>query len=333
MRLFVLALATVLLTAATPALAWKSGDSASDQEIAQRIAGSLTGSGQLKGYSIGVKYKEGTARLDGWVRNAEQMDAALALVHQHPDVANVVNNLTVRHEPAVTRAAPGKPETFQEVSNTAPLSGEESSPIADEAPQARYATPESNGVEAAAYPPVAGQRAGRPGMLPRQRMNVANRAQSETTTYPQPGPTAEIMPAPQGAPAPPNNGYAAYQGGHPAYQGGHPAYQMARQPGPQGGGPRNAPLPAYVPGTGGGVAPAVYDQPYMPNYAWPSYAAYPNYAQVTYPKQYSPAAWPYIGPFYPYPQVPLGWRKVTLEWDDGWWFLNFQDDRLHCCGH
>ena len=50
----------------------------------------------------------------------------------------------------------------------------------------------------------------------------------------------------------------------------------------------------------------------MPGYAWPSYAAYPNYAAVTYPKQYSPTAWPYIGPFYPYPQVPLGWRKVTL---------------------
>ena len=68
-----------------------------------------------------------------------------------------------------------------------------------------------------------------------------------------------------------------------------------------------------------------YDNPQMPGYAWPSYAAYPNYAAVTYPQQYSPAAWPYIGPFYPYPQVPLGWRKVTLEWDDGWWFLDFKD--------
>jgi len=77
----------------------------------------------------------------------------------------------------------------------------------------------------------------------------------------------------------------------------------------------------------------VYDQPTLPNYAWPSYAAYPNYAAVSYPRQYSPSAWPYIGPFYPYPQVPLGWRKVTLEWDDGWWYLDFSDDRLHCCGH
>lgn len=61
----------------------------------------------------------------------------------------------------------------------------------------------------------------------------------------------------------------------------------------------------------------------LPGYAWPSYAAHPNYSALTYPKQYSPTAWPYIGPFYPYPQVPLGWRKVSLEWDDGWWFLDF----------
>ncbi len=56
-------------------------------------------------------------------------------------------------------------------------------------------------------------------------------------------------------------------------------------------------MPMSVPSVSGGVAPARYDQPYMPNYAWPSYAAYPNYAAVTYPRQYSPTAWPYIGPF------------------------------------
>ncbi|MBL9122834.1 MAG: BON domain-containing protein [Planctomycetaceae bacterium] len=85
-----------------------------------------------------------------------------------------------------------------------------------------------------------------------------------------------------------------------------------------------SPMPMYAPGAGGGVAPVTYDQPSLPNYAWPSYAAYPNYAAVTYPRQYSPTAWPFIGPFYPYPQVPLGWRKVTLEWDDGWWWLDFK---------
>jgi hypothetical protein len=93
------------------------------------------------------------------------------------------------------------------------------------------------------------------------------------------------------------------------------------------GGVPGAPQPMYLPGSGVGVAPARYDHPQMPGYAWPSYAAHPNYAAVTYPKQYSPTAWPYIGPFYPYPQVPLGWRKVTMEWDDGWWFLDFKDRR------
>ena len=63
--------------------------------------------------------------------------------------------------------------------------------------------------------------------------------------------------------------------------------------------------------------------PYMPEHAWPSYAPYPNYASVTYPSQYSASAWPYIGPYYPYPQVPLGWRSAQLEWDDGYWHLNF----------
>jgi hypothetical protein len=102
--------------------------------------------------------------------------------------------------------------------------------------------------------------------------------------------------------------------------------EPAPVPGPTMHGSANGgPLPAYVPGTAAGVAPAYYDQPHMPNYAWPSYAAHPNYAGLTYPRQYSPTAWPYIGPFYPYPQVPLGWRKVTLEWDDGWWFLDFDD--------
>lgn len=105
---------------------------------------------------------------------------------------------------------------------------------------------------------------------------------------------------------------------------------LVGEPAPMAGAPiagpaPGGPLPSYVPGTAAGVAPAYYDQPHMPNYAWPSYAAHPNYAGLTYPRQYSPTAWPYIGPFYPYPQVPLGWRKVTLEWDDGWWFLDFDD--------
>lgn len=87
------------------------------------------------------------------------------------------------------------------------------------------------------------------------------------------------------------------------------------------------PLPVAYSGSVG----ITTDNPQMPGYAWPAYASHPNYAAVQYPRQYSASAWPYIGPFYPYPQVPLGWRRVTLEWDDGWWYLDF-DDR-QCCGH
>ena len=105
-----------------------------------------------------------------------------------------------------------------------------------------------------------------------------------------------------------------------------PGLPMAAPQGSMGGGMMmgggQTPMPMSMgPSHGAGVPR--YDQPQMPGYAWPSYAAYPNYAAVTYPKQYSASAWPYIGPFYPYPQVPLGWRRVALEWDDGLWYLDF----------
>jgi hypothetical protein len=64
--------------------------------------------------------------------------------------------------------------------------------------------------------------------------------------------------------------------------------------------------------------------PGSPNYAWPSYAPYPNFSAVGYPTAYPWQAWPNIGPFYPYPEVPLDWRAVTLRWDDGIWWLDFK---------
>ena len=64
--------------------------------------------------------------------------------------------------------------------------------------------------------------------------------------------------------------------------------------------------------------------PNAPNYAWPSYAPHPNFSAVGYPTVYPWQAWPNIGPFYPYPEVPLDWRAVTLRWDDGLWWLDFR---------
>jgi hypothetical protein len=76
--------------------------------------------------------------------------------------------------------------------------------------------------------------------------------------------------------------------------------------------------PAGMPGA------AQASQPGYPNYAWPSYAPYPNFSAVGYPTAYPWQAWPNIGPIYPYPEVPLDWRAVTLRWDDGIWWLDFK---------
>ena len=69
--------------------------------------------------------------------------------------------------------------------------------------------------------------------------------------------------------------------------------------------------------------PGPYDlnQPPMPPYAWPTYAPYNNYSRVAYPTAYPYQSWPFIGPAYPFPQIPLGWRSVKLTYYDGhWWY-------------
>jgi len=70
--------------------------------------------------------------------------------------------------------------------------------------------------------------------------------------------------------------------------------------------------------------PSPYDMnaPRMPPYAWPTYAPYNNYSRVAYPEAYPYNAWPFIGPIYPFPKVPLGWRSIKLEWDDGYWWYS-----------
>ena len=70
-----------------------------------------------------------------------------------------------------------------------------------------------------------------------------------------------------------------------------------------------------------GTASPDMQAPNLPPYAWPTYAPYNNISRVAYPGSYPYNAFPFIGPYYPFPKVPLGWRKVTLEWEDGYWFL------------
>lgn len=87
---------------------------------------------------------------------------------------------------------------------------------------------------------------------------------------------------------------------------------------PPAGGPIIDPVPL---GQSGASSPYDLAAPKMPNYAWSSYAPYNNFSRVAYPQNYPYNAFPFIGPFYPFPKVPLGWRSVTLEWQDGHWWM------------
>ena len=87
------------------------------------------------------------------------------------------------------------------------------------------------------------------------------------------------------------------------------------------------PVPAYGPivepaplGIPGQITPDLQAPP-LPPYAWPTYAPYNNASRIGYPEAYPYNAFPFIGPYYPFPKVPLGWRKVTLEWEDGHWYI------------
>jgi hypothetical protein len=401
MRRLALAMAIVALVWPAASLAGEN-----DQRVADALARNLKASEVLKGFQIQVKYREGTARLEGWVRNKQQADEALAIANRTPDVERVISQLEIREGGGslVVPASTIKPQRLPPAPDVAASSA--AGPALDQ-PVLRSAlrTPRNNAGQPAEFRPAPAAN-----QVPMTELQVGQRhpsAQPVASASPRPLPAASGSRVDRPAPMPPPPGTiipkpivpkpmpmpavtapsntqrskpttttskpaadsgwgrgsvatpqaqnatrrpqaAAMPMMYPqpvypqVYAQGYPMQMAAYpQPVPMGAAPMGAvpmnggmpsPVPAHVPGMGGGVAPAMYDQPYLPNYAWPTYAAYPNYAALTYPKQYSPTAWPYIGPFYPYPQVPLGWRKVTLEWDDGWWFLDFSADRRHCCG-
>jgi hypothetical protein len=254
-----------------------------------------------------------------------------------------------RPQPAAAAAQPAQPATMQTVTaQPMPIYGE---------PTPAYAEPTlaRNPVQAASVTQefAAAANAGPVGSGVDGSSATARRQAPVSQAYeaayaPAPVSAVQAMPSPQPLPgvmtqaAPQQVAMVPMQTPYvaaiPVYAGSQMQVPLAMGPartvnyaqvgGPVHEGAMGAPMPMHMPGSGVGIAPARYDHPTMPGYAWPSYAAHPNYAAVTYPKQYSPTAWPYIGPFYPYPQVPLGWRKVTLEWDDGWWMLDFKDRRF-----
>jgi hypothetical protein len=302
MRRYVFGLAILALAVAGPLAA--RGD---DQQIAQQIVQKLQQekrSGGLKGFNIELQVEEGTVWMSGRVANADQQALALDVARRIGGVKQVVNDLSIA-APHETHARRSSTQSMLQsmssaVRNAWNRNGDDSQVEPANAEEAEAGLrPIGSG--------VASQAAGGP---------AAEQVQLAQPVY-----TTAAAPArmPGGMP-------------QPVYAGSRSAVPLPFAPARQvdhqyADGVPGGPVPMHVPGSGVGLAPARYDHPQMPGYAWPSYASHPNYAAVTYPKQYSPTAWPYIGPFYPYPQVPLGWRKVQLEWDDGWWMLDFRDRR------
>jgi len=282
-----------------------AADDKTDDQLVQDILARLKAlkqSGQLKGFRMDVQAEDGQVWLSGDVSNPTQQKLVIETVRRVPGVKQVVNDLKIR-----TAAAPAVPASLvgtgvSMVSGTGPVGGEPTpaarSVMTQPAEPAPIGTSVARNAAPSPLPAVPGYSAVPLRVGPAPRPAVVAQA----------GMPSRVPNRPLA--------FAPSAGAHPS--------MIAQM---QGAGPiagPETPMPMHAPGPGVGIAPARYDHPNMPGYAWPSYASHPNYAAVTYPKQYSPSAWPYIGPFYPYPQVPLGWRKVTLKWDDGWWNLDFK---------
>jgi hypothetical protein len=336
-------------------------------DLAANVAAKLRDSGALAGYRVNVKAKSGTVWLEGSVSDEQQLAAAIGVAETTPGVERVVNRLVVERQAAANEAPLGMPASAWGVAGLAtpqdvPAVAEEPVPapakkatlnplaflteslsggksqqpdvqlVAGTAPQRGRAPQRTAMVPGRSPLPHAAQTA-RPmrppaGQSSRYRTAMRTSGMGEPMMLPGNGMhDGQIVPGTMQYSEGGYPGGAVADGGMPAGPGG-PGGPGGMAGGPMAGGP----MPMGGTGVGMPPVPMRGDGPNMPNYAWPSYAAYPNYAALQYPTQYSPTAWPYIGPFYPYPQVPLGWRRVSLEWDDGWWWLDF-DERHHHSHH
>jgi len=281
-----------------------------DTEIAQSIVKTLKAKkagGELKHFNIGLRVEEGVVWLEGRVANEQQHQAAIDIARRVQGVQRVVDGIQIE-----AAAAASEPEA---------------KPVA---PAAKPVANKPRELMAADLTKEAGPAA--PELVPEPIESLSKFDNSGFSFSPvQPASAEKSVVQPQAAPArmrklQPVPAHPAVANQTPVPVGGRPGYHYAsmNQAGPA---PASMP-PAYYPASPYGYArPVRYDHPQMPRYAWPAYASYPNYGALTYPRQYSPMAWPYIGPFYPYPQVPLGWRSVEMEWKDGWWTLDFKARR------
>lgn len=262
-----------------------AASSGSDQETAQRIAQAVGQSG-VRGHDIDLKVINGVAVMNGRAQSPRDVAFLTQVVSQVPGVRGVENRMLAPG--MMPPAPPAAPKTQNQL-------------VAEQIAQAL------------AMNQLGGQDI-------EVRFNNGTALLGGVVSHPAQKAAAEKIAA--SVPGVNQVQNSLQIGQSLAGQPMSPIQQVSYQA--PGGGMPGMPMPP-MPGHGGSSpSHLAYDMPQLPPHAWPSYSSYPNYAAVTYPTQHSASAWPYIGPFYPYPQVPLGWRQVQLEWDDGYWNLNFR---------
>ena len=294
MRHFVVLSLAVLMLAISA-----TGVRADNQAAADRIAVSL--SEQFPDCDITVQFQDGKVWLSGKVGSVSEIHKAIQFVSNLEGVEFVENEMTASKQTGVIApASANMPKLMaEEVEETAPKVVKNTRPVRNSA----------NSAPLPAVVTAVGETT-----TEQSISQVANRLQPiqsgavEITTNDVEPSYIVSTPAPQVA------------GHHFTRQ---RALGMSEQRAVEYVSQGHAPTDIMVGHGGGGVA--IGTRPNLPKYAWPSYAAHPNYAQVAYPKKYTAGTWPNIGPHYPYPEPPLGWRKSTLEWHDGHWWLDFDD--------
>jgi len=285
-----------------------AASSRSNQQVAEQIAGSLRAA-KINGFEIDIEYRDGVAHLKGKVQDAAQKKKASRVVSKVKGVKKVNNQLTL----IGARARGGNPSRILQASHSQPANQSNQKTAEKIAGALSKAKLSGFDIEVRFKHGQA--------TLAGSVQSPQQRAKATKVVSKVPGvQRVDNRLAVEGNSAPPSSTYPNYYGAAPQmpHQGqiAQAGYQQPMGPGP-------AAMAGYG-SPGPGDAQMIYNNPNLPETAWPTYASYPNYAQVAYPTQYSASAWPYIGPFYPYPQVPLGWRQATLEWDDGFWNLNFR---------
>ncbi|MBR6480216.1 MAG: BON domain-containing protein [Thermoguttaceae bacterium] len=300
-----------------------------NQEEANRIAKTI--SAAFPQYTVEVAYKNGRVRLRGEVESAMDRQRIAQMVSQFPGVQSVSAD-SIQIAPEVSEGfsyGTNQPAFASQVLPAVPAAENQAVPEFVRAEQipaqqpgqmmpAASPLPQSYGNSSASYNynnspimPVAGEFSMNSSL---ETAPLQNMPLSTESTF-QAGPVQGNVQLGSGyapAPAAAGNAYSAPAANPTLYA--QNSYAPAAAP-------QGIPVAAGRNGQNG--------EPNLPNYAWPTTADYPNYSQVGYPKQYAASAFPYIGPFYPYPQVPLGWRKVTMEWHDGYWWLDFNDGSVN----